>query len=239
MKKHLIILKIKLKMTNKFLVIIPARKNSRRLISKNSKILCGKPLISYTIEYAIKNFHLDDIWVNTDDNKIISIAKKYGVRTYLRKSELATNTTLIGDTIYDQCKFFEKKKLSYQDIILLQPTNPFRENFNINEVMKIYLSKKIKSLMTVSRINKKLGKISNNKFLPFNYKFEQRSQKIESLYFENGALYIFNKDLVLNHKKLISDQVYPFITSGVESEIDIDYEEDFKAAELYIKTNLI
>ena len=63
-------------MTNKFLVIIPARKNSRRLISKNSKILCGKPLISYTIEYAIKNFHLDDIWVNTDDNKIISIAKK-------------------------------------------------------------------------------------------------------------------------------------------------------------------
>ena len=40
-------------------------------------------------------------------------------------------------------------------------------------------------------------------------------------------------------KKLISDQVYPFITSGVESEIDIDYEEDFKAAELYIKTNLI
>ena len=30
--------------------------------------------------------------------------------------------------------------------------------------------------------------------------------------------------------------MYPFITDGVESEIDIDYEEDFKSAELYINS---
>ena len=226
-------------MVDNFKVIIPARKNSRRLVSKNSKILCGKPLISYTIEYAIKNFKVNDIWVNSDDEKIIQIAQKYNVRTYKRKSNLATNTSLIGDAIYDQCKFFEDTNIPYQNIILLQPTNPFRENFNINEVIKVYLKKNIDSLMTVSKIDKKIGKISNNKFLPFNYEFEQRSQTIKSFYFENGALYICSKNLILENRSLISDNVFPFITSGIEAEIDIDYEEDFRAAELYIKAKNI
>ena len=80
---------------------------------------------------------------------------------------------------------------------------------------------------------------SNNKFLPFNYEFEQRSQTIKCFYFENGALYICNKNLILENRSLISDNVFPFITSGIEAEIDIDYEEDFRAAELYIKAKNI
>ena len=190
-------------MTNKFKVIIPARKNSSRLVSKNSKILCGKPLISYTIEYAMKHFNINDIWINSDDEKIINIAKEYNVKTYFRDKELASNISLLSDVVYDQCRFFDKKNISFNDIILLQPTNPFRDNFNINEVIKIYLEKDISSLMTVSMINKKIGKISNNKFSPFNYKFEQRSQSIENFYYETGSLYICNKNLILNKRKIL------------------------------------
>lgn len=226
-------------MKNKFKIIIPARKNSSRLTSKNSKILCGKPLISYSIEYAIKNFSLNDIWINSDDEKIIDIANKYNVKTYLRNKQLASNTSLLSDVVYDQCKFFDNESIAYDHIILLQPTNPFRDNFNINEVIKIYLEKETSSLMTVSIINKKIGKISNNKFSPFNYQYEQRSQSIENFYYETGSLYICNKDLILKKRKIISENVYPFVIGGVEANIDIDYDEDFKAAELYIKTKKI
>lgn len=43
-------------MKDNFIVIIPSRENSKRLPSKNIRLLCGKLLISYTIEYAIKFF---------------------------------------------------------------------------------------------------------------------------------------------------------------------------------------
>ena len=46
-------------------------------------------------------------------------------------------------------------------------------------------------------------------------------------------------NLILKKRKIISDNVYPFVISGVEANIDIDYYEDFKAAELYIKTKKI
>ena len=165
-------------MKNNFKIIIPARKNSQRLSSKNTKILCGKPLISYTIEYSINHFNANDIWVNTDDEKILEIAKKYNINIYERKPSLATNTTKISDVLIDQCNYFIKEDIYFEHIILLQPTNPFRDNYNINDIINYYLNNNIKSLMSVSQINRKIGKISEDKFIPINYKFGQRSQNI-------------------------------------------------------------
>ena len=48
----------------KYKIIIPARKNSKRLVGKNLKILNGKPLIQHSIDYALLNFEKNDIWVN-------------------------------------------------------------------------------------------------------------------------------------------------------------------------------
>ena len=45
----------------KVLAIIPARKGSKRLPFKNRLDLNGKPLISWTIESAIKSSYIDDI----------------------------------------------------------------------------------------------------------------------------------------------------------------------------------
>ena len=45
------------KLSNDFknsIVVIPARKNSKRIKGKNLRILNGKPLISHSIEYALK-----------------------------------------------------------------------------------------------------------------------------------------------------------------------------------------
>ena len=39
-----------------YIVVIPARKNSKRIKGKNLRKLNGKPLISHSIEYAVKYF---------------------------------------------------------------------------------------------------------------------------------------------------------------------------------------
>ena len=61
------------------IVVIPARKNSKRIKGKNLRILNGKPLISHSIEYALKYIDKKNIWVNTDDQLVIDLAKKYNI----------------------------------------------------------------------------------------------------------------------------------------------------------------
>ena len=46
------------------LAIIPARKGSKRLKGKNTALLCGKPMIEYTIEEAKKSKYIDNIIIS-------------------------------------------------------------------------------------------------------------------------------------------------------------------------------
>ena len=53
--------------------IIPARMNSKGLNEKNKKMLCGKPLILWTIEAALKSNCFDKVIVSSDDPDILSL----------------------------------------------------------------------------------------------------------------------------------------------------------------------
>ena len=55
---------------NNFLVVIPARGGSKRLKNKNIQLFCGKPLISWTIQLALKIPNVSDVIVSTDNIKI-------------------------------------------------------------------------------------------------------------------------------------------------------------------------
>lgn len=80
-------------MKSKFLAIIPARGWSKRLPNKNILPLCNKPLITYTIEAALKVKDIDSIVVTTDNDEILSIAKQYKINSIKR------STVLSGDTV--------------------------------------------------------------------------------------------------------------------------------------------
>ena len=60
------------------IAIIPARSGSKGVKDKNIRDLCGKPLMSYTIEAALYSGEFDEIMVSTDSEKYAEIAKKYG-----------------------------------------------------------------------------------------------------------------------------------------------------------------
>ena len=60
------------------IAIIPARGGSKRIPRKNIRSFLGKPILSYSIETAIKSGLFDEIMVSTDDNEIVTIAEKFG-----------------------------------------------------------------------------------------------------------------------------------------------------------------
>ena len=86
----------------KTLIVIPARGGSKRIPRKNVRIMCGKPLIVYSIENA-KSLRQDfdvDVCVSTDDEELLSIVMKRGVDVIRRPIELATDKVTLYPVIY-------------------------------------------------------------------------------------------------------------------------------------------
>jgi len=218
-----------------YIVVIPARKNSKRIKGKNLRELNGKPLISHSIEYAIRFFSRKNIWVNTDDNMIIDLAEKYNISTYNRPIKLAEDETSTNDVILDFYEHLILEDISFKNIIILQPTNPIRSETLLIEAIKAFEKSNSNSLMSVSLLHKKFGKINDKKYQPINYKIGQRHQDLENLYYENGLIYISSKKSLIENKNYIINDTLPFITEEIGSIVDIDYEDDLKLAELIIK----
>jgi CMP-N-acetylneuraminic acid synthetase len=215
-------------------VIIPARANSKRLPGKNMKFLGDKPLIQYSIDFALNNFSKDDIWVNSDDQEILKFAKQKGVNTLVRPDNLATDFSKTVDVLKHQLNYFKKQNIICDAIILLQPTNPFREDDLLKNAIKKFQESGRNSLATFSVSEKKLGKIEDGFFKPTNYTPGQRSQDLEKYYFENGLLYITKCDSILVGK-IITDDVFLLICESLGSTVDIDELEDFIFAESLLK----
>ena len=215
-----------------FIVIIPARAGSKRVPNKNIKLLNKKPLVAHYIEYSLKFFSKNRIWINSDSQEILNIGKSYGINCYKRKEDLAKDDSKTIDVLKDQLKNIY---VDFKYVVILQPTTPLRPDDIFKMAIDILNSNKINSLFTVSPLEKKFGKLEKNKFEPINYNFGQRSQDLNELFFENGLLYITSKDLILT-EKIIDKNSHPIITKGIESTIDIDTEIDFLIAELIMKS---
>lgn len=217
----------------KTIAIIPARGGSKRLPQKNIKLLDGLPLLVFSILYAKANSDIiDEIYVSTDDVDIKNVALQYGAKVIDRPKAISGDLEPTVSALKHVLQTIDAK---VKNVILLQPTNPIRPENLLRETFEIYQKEKCGSLFTVSRDHKKLGKIINDKFVPFNYRIGQRSQDIEALYFENGLLYITKADLILEDI-IIAEKAFPFEVDHIFANVDIDTQEDFDYAKyLYHK----
>ena len=67
------------------LALVPARGGSRGIPKKNLAMLCGKPLISYTLEICKKIEELGATLVSTNDEEIAKFCSAQGFHTDYRR----------------------------------------------------------------------------------------------------------------------------------------------------------
>lgn len=215
----------------KTIAIIPARGGSKRLPNKNILTLGGIPLIAHSILYAQKNSDIiDEIYVSTDDENIKKIALQYGAKVIDRPESLSGD---LEPTVSAVRHVLETLDFEVKNVVLLQPTNPLREEKLLENAFEVYQKGNYDSLFTVTRNHQKLGKIKGNTFVPFNYEIGQRSQDLEPLYFENGLLYIIKASLILENS-IISETAHPYEVNHIFANVDIDTQEDLDYAEYLI-----
>lgn len=214
-------------MRAKTIAIIPARGGSKRLPGKNIQLLGGIPLIAHSIRYAQKNEFIDAVYVSTDDDAIKKVAEGYGAIVIDRPAALSGD---LEPTVTALKHVLETLNDDAETIILLQPTNPLRPENLLKEAFTAFTQKGFDSLFTISRNHQKLGKIVNDRFIPFNYEIGQRSQDLEPLYFENGLLYI-SKASLIRKEVILSESAFPMVVNHPFASVDIDTKEDFEYAE--------
>jgi len=219
---------------NKIVAIIPARGGSKRIKNKNIKLFNSKPLIFWTIDAALKSKKIDDVYVSSENKKILKISKKFGADIIKRPIKLSNNIIMPDIAIRDAYLQINK---NYKYVVSLQPTSPLRTADEIDASINKIIKTKADCLLSCFKAHPFIWKKNKKFFISdnYNYKKRPRSQDVKQ-YQENGSIYITKPDILIKKRNRLGKKISIFEMSFWNS-IDIDNIEDFKIAELVMKKN--
>lgn len=221
-----------------FLAVIPARGGSKGIPKKNIVYINGKPLIQFTIDEAKKSNYLDRIIVSTDDPEIARIAKNCGADVpFIRPVEISGDNSKTIDTIIHVKNKLEERGERYDYFVVLQPTQPLRKSWHIDEAIESIVNENQDNLVSVSLVKEHPilmrtinsdGKLENI----MNMSSTVRRQDFPKIYKVNGAIYINKNDEKLNKSTSLNDNKFAYI---MDPKYDMDVDEPFDLEVLKLK----
>lgn len=81
----------------KIIAVIPARYKSSRFPGKPLADICGKPMIWWVYQQACKVKELDEVYVATDDERIMSACESHNMKCIMTSESHKTGTDRIGE----------------------------------------------------------------------------------------------------------------------------------------------
>jgi CMP-N,N'-diacetyllegionaminic acid synthase len=223
----------------RILAIIPARGGSFRLPGKNVRPLLGKPLITWTIDYAFRLNNICSVLVTTDSPEIARIAKKNkALVPWLRPPQLATADASSVDVVLHALNWYEKSVGPVDGILLLQPTSPIRNIDSSNDQIERFLLDSELSIIGVKRdIQNPTWTLSDADGLLF--KISEMASSTDSLSFSPcGNFYLISVAEFREKASFAGSKLSAYIIHDEGEIIDIDTIEEFQLAEKVLKERL-
>ena len=224
----------------KVLALIPARGGSKGIPNKNVKLFNGKPLIEWTINLALNSKLIDKVVVSSDSKKILNISRKLGSDTILRPKNISGDNSTTESAINHCINYY---KNNFEVIILLPPTSPLRKKDDLDNALKFFYHNKLDSCFSGSNLKdfliwRYINK--NKKLISLNYNFKKRGirQKRELEYVENGSIYIFKPQLIINNNNRIGGKFNIFNMKFWQS-FELDEKDDWKLLETLHKVYIL
>jgi pseudaminic acid cytidylyltransferase len=217
------------------IAIIPARGGSKRIPKKNIKEFCGKPLIAYSIEVALKSELFDKVIVSTDSDEIAKVAQSYGAEVQMRPDELSDDFTGTWDVVEYVLDTLKEK---YDFVCTIYATAPFLEEKYLKEGYKKLKNSTAVRAFSVTSMPfpiQRTFKVVNDRCEMFTPEFyNARSQDLEEAYQDAGQFYWERRDVKSDEIFFGKDSIPIILPRHLVQ--DIDTMEDFTRAELMYKT---
>ena len=124
-------------MEEEFILVIPARFNSKRLPGKPLVDICGLPMIIRTYLQCRKSVDKSKIIIATDDKRIEKVCKNFNIKSMLTSKSCLTGNDRIAEV---------SKKIKAQFYINVQGDEPICNPADIKKIIK-YAKKKPDSII--------------------------------------------------------------------------------------------
>lgn len=217
--------------------IIPARGGSKRIPKKNIKSFCGKPMIAWSIEAAIRSQCFDQIIVSTDDPDIAEVAVQYGASVpFMRPADLANDQADIMLVLSHAVEWMQGQDLIVDYVCCLNATAPFVRTEDIQKGLDVISETDSDYAVSVTSfpfpIQRAVRVVSSGHVEMFQPEhFHSHSQDLEEAFHDAGQFYWGKADSWLATKPLYSSKTLPVYLPRYRVQ-DIDTMEDWKSAEL-------
>lgn len=220
----------------KRLAIITARGGSKRIPRKNIKDFCGKPIIAYSIEAALKSGIFDEVMVSTEDEEIAEIGKSYGASVpFYRSQKTAGDHVMTIDVMTEVVEKYRKRGINPEYVCCIYPTAPFVTADKLVKAKGVMVETDADAVIPVVKFSFPPQRCFIKKDNYIEYKWPEnelkRSQDLEPFYHDAGQFYFLNVETMMTEHTLVPKNTAPIIMNELEVQ-DIDNETDWKLAEI-------
>ncbi|NNF25338.1 MAG: acylneuraminate cytidylyltransferase family protein [Rhodobacteraceae bacterium] len=224
---------------------IGARKGSKGVPRKNFRMICGKPLIDWSLDQLFDSAQVDAVVVSTDDEEIYEHAIARGaLKIGLRPDHLATDAAGKWGVWQHALSASEALTGPATAFLDLDCTSPLRLPEDITNALALFHSKRPDMVMSCCEARKnpyfnlvepdETGALHVSKPLPGGVVARQQAPIV---YEHAASTYVVAPDYLRRAKSLYEGRVIPYLMPP-ERCFDIDSPLDFQLVEFLLSHSL-
>ncbi len=214
--------------------LVAVRSGSMRVENKNIRPFAGSSLLEVKLNQLKRIPTLDGIVVNSNDERMLDIAKSMGCEAVKRDPYYASNEVSMSDVYQNMAENIDADVIAYINV-----TNPLIKDETIIQAIEKYkelvITGQYDSLNSAHLIKEFM--FVDNKPINYDLKNQPRSQDLPDISALNFAISIIAKERMIKCKNVVGEQPYIYVIDEVEA-TDIDNQIDFDFAEyMYRRSN--
>lgn len=224
---------------------IGARKGSKGVPGKNTRMICGKPLIDWSLDQLFASSRVDVVVVSTDDEDLLAHAVAKGALDIgPRPAHLATDTAGKWGVWQHALEETEKRAGPARAFLDLDCTSPLRLSEDIANAIDLFEAEGPDMVMSCCEARKNpyfnlvepdsTGALHVSKPLPGGVVARQQAPVV---YEHAASTYVVAPDYLRRARSLFEGRVIPYLMPA-ERCIDIDSEFDFRIVEFLLKERM-
>lgn len=223
--------------------LVPARGGSKGIPRKNIRPLCGKPLLEYTAETALRSRSLAKVVLSTDDEEIAEIGRQCGFEVpFIRPAHLAADDTPTLDVVVHAVEWLEAHGEQVEAVCLLQPTHPFRTVEDVDACIELLVAARADSAMTIVAVPPDYNphwtylrdedgilRISTGETEPV-----PRRQSLPPAFRREGSVYVTRRDVIIRRRSLYGTRLVGHLVPE-QGRVNLDTWDDWTRAEQLLR----
>jgi N-acylneuraminate cytidylyltransferase len=210
----------------KTVALIPARGGSQGLPRKNVRLLAGKPLVSHSIEAALRTPAISRVMVSTEDSEIGAVAQAYGAEVIWRPPELSGDSATSESALLHALDHLRDREGYEPDLVVfLQATSPLRGHDDIQKAVELLQAEGADSLFAACPVEGFVWRSTSGAVAPVNYDptaRPRRQELPEAILEENGSIYVFRPWVLRTHHSRLGGKIAVHVMDRLSSfQIDV------------------